>query len=39
MESQQLKLKKKTYQCPQLRVYGDVRELTLNNPRGAGHIE
>ncbi len=27
---------KKPYQSPQLRVYGDIRELTLTNGMGAG---
>ena len=28
--------KKKPYQSPQLRVYGDIRELTLTNGQGMG---
>ena len=27
---------KKPYQSPQLRVYGDIRELTLTNGQGKG---
>ena len=36
MQQSPVAAKKKPYQSPQLRVYGDIRELTLTNGMGAG---
>ncbi len=36
MSSTATKPVKKVYQCPRLCVYGDIREITQQNAKGAG---